>query len=121
MSEGTRIDRWLWAVRLCPTRSHAAAACNGGHVRVGGRPAKPATRVAVGDRVEAHLHGRDRVVEVVRTIDQRVGAPVAAECYVDHTPVLPPEEQVRVAARLPGSGRPTKQQRRQLDAWRRRR
>src|SRR5690554_5609111 len=87
----TRVDKWLWSIRLCTTRSDATELCRGGHVRVNGRPAKPATTVAVGDRVEARVHGRDRVVEVSRVIDKRVGAPVAQECFVDHSP--PPERE----------------------------
>lgn len=43
--ESTRVDRWLWAVRLTKTRPDAAAACRGGHVHVNDRPAKPATTV----------------------------------------------------------------------------
>ena len=39
--ESTRIDRWLWSVRLTKTRPDAAAACRGGHVRVNDQPAKP--------------------------------------------------------------------------------
>src|SRR5690606_38603025 len=67
--ETVRVDVWLWAVRLLKTRALATAACKGGHVRINGRPAKPATPVRVGDRVEAHVHDRDRVLEVVRLID----------------------------------------------------
>src|SRR5690606_23324456 len=48
--EETRVDKWLWAVRLYKTRGLATAACRGGHVRVNGVPAKPATPVRVGDR-----------------------------------------------------------------------
>jgi hypothetical protein len=44
--ELTRVDRWLWAVRLTKTRPDAAAACRGGHVRVNDRPAKPSTLVS---------------------------------------------------------------------------
>ena len=114
--ESTRIDRWLWAVRLYKTRSDATRACTGGHVEVGGRTVKPAHKVAVGDRVEAYAGGRPRVLEVTRVIDKRVGAPVAAECYLDHSPP-PPARDVFVpqAVREPGSGRPTKRERRQLD------
>ena len=83
--EDTRVDRWLHAVRLCRTRSAATAACRGGHVRVGGKSAKPATPVRCGDRVELTVGGRVRVVEVSRVIDKRVGAAVAVECYVDHS------------------------------------
>jgi ribosome-associated heat shock protein Hsp15 len=117
--ETTRVDKWLWAVRLCKTRSAATAACGGGHVRVNGAAAKPATPVRVGDRVEAHLHGRQRVLEVVRVIERRVGAPVAAECVVDHSPPPPPKEEFSaVFARDPGAGRPTKRDRRRLDRFR---
>jgi ribosome-associated heat shock protein Hsp15 len=113
------VDRWLWAVRLYKTRGAATDACRGGHVRVNGAPAKPAAPVRVGDRVEAMAHGRQRVLEVVRVIDKRVGAPVAAECLVDHSPPPPSkEDRAPVFARERGAGRPTKRERRQLDRFR---
>ena len=116
--EETRVDRWLWAVRLYRTRSLATEACRGGHVKVNGSPAKPATTVRVGDRVEAFV-GRQRVLEVVRVIDTRVGAPIAAACVVDHSPPLPPrEERSTGLVRAPGDGRPTKRDRRQMDRLR---
>ena len=54
--ESTRVDRWLWAVRLTKTRTDAAAACRGGHVRVNDRPAKPEPDFAdyAADRGEFH-------------------------------------------------------------------
>lgn len=117
----TRVDKWLWAVRLFKTRAQATAACKGGHVRVNGASAKPAAVVRAGDRVEAHVHGRRRVLEVVRVIDKRVGAPLAAECLVDHSPPEPPREQAGdVFARDRGAGRPTKRDRRRLDRLRQR-
>jgi ribosome-associated heat shock protein Hsp15 len=117
--EETRVDKWLWAVRLFKTRALATAACKGGHVRVNGSPAKPAATVRVGDRVEAQAHGRRRDLEVARVIDKRVGAPLAAECVVDHTPPEPPaEDAAEVFTRDRGAGRPTKRDRRQLDRFR---
>jgi ribosome-associated heat shock protein Hsp15 len=117
--ETTRVDRWLWAVRLYKSRSAATEACRGGHVRVNGRSAKPATTVRVGDRVEARAYRRDRVLEVVQVIDQRVGAPIAAECVVDHSPPPPARDLTQPAfARDPATGRPTKKERRQLDRFR---
>lgn len=114
--ESVRVDRWLWAVRLTKTRPDAAAACRGGHVRVNDRPAKPATSVSPGDQVRARVGDRVRVVEVVRTIQKRVGAADAATCFIDRTPVPPP--QPPVAFRERGAGRPTKRDRRQLDRFR---
>lgn len=119
--EAARVDQWLWAVRLFKTRSVAAAACKGGHVRINGNSAKPASSVRVGDRVEARVADRDRVLEVVRLIDKRVAAPLAAECVVDHSPPAPPRDYVApLFHRDPGTGRPTKKDRRRLDRLRNR-
>jgi ribosome-associated heat shock protein Hsp15 len=117
-----RVDRWVWAVRVFKTRSAATTACRGGHVKVNGRTAKPATVVRVGDRVEAKVGQRRRVLEVARVIDSRVGAPVAAECVVDHSPPEPVRAATMpVPTRDPGTGRPTKKDRRRLDRSRGRR
>jgi ribosome-associated heat shock protein Hsp15 len=112
-----RVDQWLWAVRIYKTRTEATEACRGGHVRVNGSPAKAATPVRTGDRVTARAHGRERVLEVLRVLDKRVGADVAAECLVDHTPAPAPGEEAPFA-RDPAAGRPTKRERRQLDRFR---
>lgn len=116
--ESTRIDRWLWAVRLTKTRPDAAAACRGGHVRVNDRVAKPSTTVAPGDEVRARLGDRTRIVEVVRVIQKRVGAADAVTCYLDRSPRPTAGVTVPVAVRDRGAGRPTKRDRRLLDKWR---
>lgn len=106
-------------MRAHKTRSASTAACQGGHVDVNGVAAKPATKVKVGDRVEARFGPRVRILEVVRIIEKRVGAPVAAECLIDHSPPPPPPDLVGPAGiRDAGSGRPTKRDRRQLDRYR---
>lgn len=117
--ETVRIDQWLHAVRLTKTRAEAATACRAGHVDVNGKPAKPATNVQAGDRVEAFLHRRRRIVVVERLISKRVGAAVAVDCYADHSPP-PPERDVddTFAVRDRGAGRPTKRDRRQIDRLR---
>jgi ribosome-associated heat shock protein Hsp15 len=116
--ETTRVDRWLWAVRLYKTRGDATDACRGGHVEVNGATAKPATSVRVGDRVTARANRVRRELEVVQLIDKRVGPPVAVTCFVDHTPPAPDADRVRVAERERGAGRPTKRDRRELDRLR---
>ena len=117
--ESARVDRWLWAVRAAPTRAASTALCRAGHVRVNDTAAKPSTTVRPGDTVSARVGDRLRVLEVVRAIDKRVGAPVAAECLIDHSP-SPPPRQLRAPGlvRDPSSGRPTKKDRRQIDRLR---
>ncbi len=116
--ESTRVDRWLWAVRLTKTRSDAAQACRGGHIRVNDRTAKPSTTVRVGDEVRVRLHGVTRIVDVSHVIVKRVGAPIATRCYVDRSPTPPPQSTGPVLKRDRGAGRPTKKERRQLDRLR---
>ena len=112
-----RIDQWLHAVRITKTRSDAAAACRGGHVRINGATAKPSSSVKVGDHVEAHVNQRERIVDVTKVITKRVGAAVATECFDDHSPPPPEPDTFRplFAVRDRGAGRPTKRDRRQID------
>jgi ribosome-associated heat shock protein Hsp15 len=116
-----RIDQWLHAVRITKTRSDAAAACRGGHVKINGKAAKPSSPVKVGDDVEALVNQRQRVVEVTRVIIKRVGASIAVDCYVDHSPPPPERDdfQPLFAVRDRGTGRPTKRDRRKIDQLRR--
>jgi ribosome-associated heat shock protein Hsp15 len=118
-TEEARIDRWLCAVRLVKTRPLATQLCEGGHVRVNGNAAKPSTKVHAGDRVEALIAARERILEVVRPIDARVGAPVAATCYVDHSPPPVISEVAPGIKMVRGAGRPSKRLRRELERMRR--
>ena len=109
-----RVDKWLWAARIFKTRSIAAEACEGGHVRVNGLAIKPAKPVRPGDQIEVRREGWSQVLEVAATAELRGPAAVAVKLYVDHSPprpVRPPP----VALREAGAGRPTKRDRRELD------
>ncbi|ONM49014.1 RNA-binding S4 domain-containing protein [Nocardia donostiensis] len=111
-----RVDSWIWAVRLFKTRSAAAAACRGGHVRVNGTTVKPAHTVHPGDEVRIRSGGIERIVIVERIITKRVGAPIAAQCLIDRSPPPPPREVLAAMPRRDrGSGRPTKRERRETD------
>ena len=111
-----RVDAWIWSVRLTKTRALAAAACRGGHVRLNGDRVKPAASVRPGDEVRLREGGTERIVVVTRLVRKRVGAVVAAECFIDNSPPPPPREQtVLVGLRDRGAGRPTKRDRRELE------
>ncbi|MCF1764962.1 RNA-binding S4 domain-containing protein [Corynebacterium argentoratense] len=119
MAEQVRIDAWVWAVRLYKTRTAAAAAVKAGHVKLNGVAIKPSSPVVVGDRVRVWVDHRLYDVEVSRLISKRVGAPIARECYVDHSPLPPPKEILASQPRRDrGAGRPTKKERREIDRLR---
>ena len=123
MSDGQslRLDRWLWAARVFKTRGLAAAACDGGKVDVNDHAAKPARAVRPGDTVRVTLpQGRRRILKVAGLDDRRGPPSLARGLYDDLTPPEPP--RVRWAPpprRAPGTGRPTKRERRALDRLRR--
>ena len=105
-------------MRITKTRSIAAAACRGGHVKINGAAARPASPVKVGDHVEARINQRERIVDVTKLITKRVDATTAAECFDDHSPPPPKRDdtlQPLFAMRDRGAGRPTKRDRRQID------
>lgn len=121
-SQSVRIDKWLWAVRLCKTRTTATEACRGGHVKVGGEAVKPAREVRVGEIITIQMDNMTRTVKVLGFIEHRVGAPAARTFAEDLTP---PEEyqKAREEAARPlfvrpkGMGRPTKKDRRDLERF----
>lgn len=117
-----RVDKWLWAVRVFKTRTAATSACTAGRVKVGDELAKPATKVAVGDRVEARRGDRVIVYRVLGVVEKRVGAKLVPELAEDHSPAVPergPRElPAPGGARPRGQGRPTKKDRRTIDRLR---
>jgi ribosome-associated heat shock protein Hsp15 len=118
--DSVRIDKWLWAVRVFKTRSLASDSCRHGHVQIGGQPVKPARPVRVHDVIVVKKDQMTRTFKVLQLIEQRVGAPAAKEYAEDQTPASewekPREPFVRPFVRPKGSGRPTKKERRRIDA-----
>ncbi len=79
--EALRIDLWLHRCRFFKTRSQAAAAVTGGHVRVNGERASPGTRVKPGDRIELVKDRLPYAVDAVALPARRGPAREARECY----------------------------------------
>lgn len=112
-----RIDAWLWTTRQFRSRSQAAAAVRAGHVRVNDGSVKASHKVVPGDVVRIRVQGFDRVLEVVSMPPKRVSAPLAREAYLDHSAPRP-KFYGGIPMRDPGTGRPTKKERRQLEELR---
>ena len=115
-----RLDKWLWAARVFKTRSLAGTACDGGKVDVNDQAAKPAKVVRPGDTIRVTLpQGRRRILKIAALDDRRGSAAVARTLYEDLTPPEPPRARwAPPPLRPPGSGRPTKRERRALDRLR---
>ena len=123
--ETVRIDKWLWAARFFKTRSLATDAVAGGHVRINGERVKPSKDVRPADVVEVRIGELRWTVVVAGVAERRGPASVAATLY-EETPESLAARQRHAAerrlARPPGADlgpRPTKQDRRRLEALRR--
>lgn len=122
MAETARIDKWLWAARIFKTRSIASDACKNGRVTIGGVNMKPSRSVKVGDVVSVKKPPITYSFKVLKTIEQRVGAKLISEIYENVTEPKQYEllEMSRISGfvdRARGTGRPTKKERRALDAF----
>ncbi|NPD92944.1 RNA-binding S4 domain-containing protein [Xylanibacter muris] len=122
MANEARLDKWLWAARIFKTRSIAADACKNGRVTVDGANAKPSRMVKEGETVSVKKSPVTYSFRILQTIEQRVGAKLIPQIYEN---VTPPEqyellEMTRISGfidRARGTGRPTKKERRSLDAF----
>lgn len=122
MAETARIDKWLWAARIFKTRSIASDACKNGRITIGGVNMKPSRSVKVGDVVSVKKPPVTYSFKVLKTIEQRVGAKLIPEIYENVTDPKQYEllEMSRISGfvdRARGTGRPTKKERRALDAF----
>ena len=112
-----RIDKWLWHARVVRTRSAAAALVTEGHVRLNGERVSASSRpVKAGDVVTVALDRVVRILKVIGFAERRGDADAARLLCEDITPISPPREpEAAQAERNPGTGRPTKQERRATD------
>ena len=122
MANEARIDKWLWAARIFKTRSIAADACENGRVTISGTNVKPSHMVKVGETVCVRKPPVTYSYKILKTIEQRVGAKLIPEVYENVTTADQYEllEMNRISGfvdRARGTGRPTKKERRSLDAF----
>jgi ribosome-associated heat shock protein Hsp15 len=125
MADRVRIDKWLWAARFFKTRGAATQAVIGGRVHVNGARVKPAKELAIGDTVEISMRGHKRTVRVLGLSERRGPAAVAATLYEETPESVATREQAALERRVTRplgadlGERPTKRDRRRLEALRR--
>lgn len=117
-----RIDKWLWAARIYKTRSIAVDAIKNGRVTIGGTAVKPSHIIKAGEVISVRKPPVTYSFKVLACIESRVGAKLLPQVYENVTDPQEYEklEMSRISGfvdRQRGSGRPTKKERRQLDAF----
>lgn len=132
-SPGQRLDKWLWYARVTKSRTIATHLIEAGKVRVNrARTDKPSHQVRAGDVITATVHRNVRVLKVLAPGTRRGPATEARSLYEELTPqTTVPAAQgggtdaateaapaAHLGNRVPGSGRPTKRERRVLDRFR---
>jgi ribosome-associated heat shock protein Hsp15 len=120
-----RVDKWLWAARFAKTRSAATELVTAGHVKVGGERVKPAREVGPGDTIEIRTGTIRRTVVVMGVAGRRGPAKAAALLYEETPESREERERLSLERRLARplgadlGARPTKLERRRLEALRR--
>ena len=120
MAEGTRIDKYLFAVRLYKTRSLASEECRKGKVTIGGMNVKPSRELKVGETIQLRRPPITRSYKVLALTENRIAAKMVPEFLLETTPaseleILEVQKNMSVYNRERGTGRPTKKERRDLD------
>lgn len=115
-SGSVRIDIWLWAVRLFKTRSLAGASCRGSKVRVNGELVKPSKMLRAGDMLDIQKDKSQITVEVLNVLKKRVSAKEAIN-FKREISIITEDRVDPLVKPVRGEGRPTKRQRRVMDAF----
>ncbi len=121
MSDVIRLDKYLWAVRVFKTRSDAADAIRQNRVLVNDAYAKPSREVKVGDMISVRRERVHYSYKVLDLVSSRQPAKNVPMYCLNCTPqeeldkLNVPHETIFVF-RERGMGRPTKKDRRNIDA-----
>ena len=119
----TRIDKWLWAVRIFKTRAQATEACAGGKVKIDGTAVKASRKIQAGDVIQVRKGVIKFMYKVLKIAEKRMGAKLVPDFLEDMTPEeelakLQSAKKQPIQTREKGRGRPTKRERRKMDQLR---
>ena len=116
----SRLDKYLWAIRVYKTRSDAADACKAGRVKVNGMEAKASRELREGDVLAVRKLPVTYTYKIIQLVENRQPAK-NVPLYAEN--LTPPEELSKLdkqnvtvyIQRDRGTGRPTKKERREID------
>jgi len=120
---GVRIDKWLHVARAFKTRTVATKACELSRVRLNGVAVKAHRLVAIGDRIEVEVGDWTRILVVRELAEKPLPKAEVPRLFEDLSPPRPARDDFErllarpIVRRGKGEGRPTKKDRREIDAW----
>ena len=119
----TRIDKWLWVVRIFKTRARATEACAGGKVKIDGTAVKASRKIQAEDIIQVRKGVIKFMYKVLKIAEKRMGAKLIIDFVEDLTPddelaKLKSAKKQPIQTREKGQGRPTKRVRRKIDQLR---
>ena len=119
----TRIDKWLWAVRIFKTRAIATGACARGKVKIDSVVVKASRKIQIGNIVQVRKGVVKYMYKVCQISEKRMGAKLVPDFLEDMTPEeelakLKSAQKQPIQTREKGQGRPTKRERRNMDKFR---
>ena len=116
----TRIDKWLWAIRIFKTRALASEACAGGKIKIDGTPVKASRKISQNDIIQVRQGIIKYIYKVSKIAEKRMSAKLVSDYLEDMTPEeelakLQSAQKQLIQTREKGQGRPTKKERRVMD------
>ena len=117
-----RLDKFVWCVRLCKTRSQGTELISKGQIKLNSQTTKPSKEVKLKDVISFHKNSAVFSYKVIELLDKRVGAALIENFIIDITPIEEKEkfkeyQLVRQIYRQNGDGKPTKKDRRDLESF----
>ena len=119
----TRIDKWLWAVRIFKTREMATKACARGKIKIDGTAVKASRNIQQSDIIQVRKGVVKYLYKVLKIAEKRMGAKIVLD-FIQNLTSEKELAKLKTAKVMPtqkwenGKGRPTKKERRMMDKLR---
>ena len=118
----TRIDKWLWAVRIFKTRAQATESCTGGKVKIDDTAVKASRKIKINEIIQVRKGVVKYLYKVQKIADKRMSAKLVSDFLKNLTPEkellkLKSIHRQPIQTRGKGQGRPTKKERRIMDKF----